>query len=82
MSAIRSQALVGERWPAAALAEGARNRNICGLSRTDASPLRAGSSRTAQEHGGSVDTRLTQQTEFLFPRCSRRNEGAGRCGSH
>jgi hypothetical protein len=66
MLATRSRTLVGERCPAAALAECYGNRNICGLSRSRASRSRAGSSRTAQEHAGTVDTPLTQRSGFLF----------------
>ncbi len=70
MLSNRSNTLGGEGCPAADITKPARNRNILGVFRDQAQQPRAGSIRTVQEHAGSVGTRLTRKTEFMFRVCS------------
>lgn len=76
MLSNRSHTLVGERWPKPGLEQGIGNRNNIGVPASGGQPSRAGSGRTVQERAGSVDTRLTQQTEKPFAACSTPYESA------
>jgi hypothetical protein len=62
----RSITLGGEGCPDVGISRSAKNRNILGVLDDRALPPRAGSGRTVQEQTGSVDTRLTHETKFMF----------------